>query len=483
MSLVWSMPIVAVMMATLSGRLRATGAALLGLALAAAIALCAPPHLFTVLQALDAAARGLWLGVLVGAIILGGLFFRDAAAAGIEHRSDARAPGRSARAACFEACFLIGPFAETATGVGVGQVATTAALRPLGLAPLHVASLALFSQVLVPWGAMANGTIVGASFSGLAPTVLAQHSAILTVPLLAAWLALFWIFARRAGLKAAPTTCLSEAVWVAGIAASVVLANRIFEPEIAGLAALAPPLALRFALEARGDPVAWRTGLRTALPYGVLITGLVLIRHGPPAVQALGERLMLKPFPDAPGFNVLTHPVTWFAIVGLFAARRSGRLHLVSTIAGNAWRQGRRSVLNGSLFLIMAQLMARSGVAEALARALHDLLGPATPLFVPVVAGALGFMTGSTNAANGLVMPAQVAFATEAGLDVAWIAAVQNTAAAAMTMLSPLRVAMACALAGSVDLERSIYARAWPLGASAIAILVAACALLIVVSS
>lgn len=477
----WSLPILAVMATTLSGWLGSVGAAALGVALAAATALVDAPHGFTVMQALEAAATGVWIGVLVGAVILSGLFFRDVAAARDSGTSVVSGSRRTARAACFDACFLIGPFAETATGVGVGQVATTAALRGLGMAPLHVASLALFSQMLVPWGAMANGTIVGAAFGGLPPAVLGQHSAILTVPLLMVWLPAFWIFAQRASLDAGLLSHVREAAWTAGIAIVLVLANEAFDPEVAGLAALGPLLGLRFALDARAQSIPWRPCLGSALPYGALVAGLVFSRHGASFMHTLGDRLTLKPLADAPGWNLLTHPVSWLVVLGILTALVSDRPLSIPTAARKAWHQGRRSVLTVCLFLMMAQLMAKSGITDAIALALHDGLGPMTVLIVPLLAGVFGFITGSSNAANGLLMKAQVAFAAEAGLDVGWIAAVQNTAAAAMTMLSPLRVAMACALAGRTDLERSVYARCWPLGASAIAVLLGICALMVVV--
>jgi len=79
-------------------------------------------------------------------------------------------------------------------------------------------------------------------------------------------------------------------------------------------------------------------------------------------------------------------------------------------------------------------------------------------------------------------MPSQAALAVENQLSIAWVAALQNTAAAALTMLSPVRVAMGCALAGSPRLERAVYAQAWPLGASPMLVLTIAAGLLLVLS-
>ena len=101
---------------------------------------------------------------LVIAVILSGLFFREVVSAGAPNAEDAPANALEIRRRVFFACFLIGPFAEAATGFGVGQVTTVAMLQAMGLPNLHVVLLGLFSQVLVSWGAMANGTVVGSGY-------------------------------------------------------------------------------------------------------------------------------------------------------------------------------------------------------------------------------------------------------------------------------------------------------------------------------
>jgi lactate permease len=127
--------------------------------------------------------KGLWLAWLVVAVILSGLFFREVISLDVAHTAEGRqASALEGRRRAFFACFLVGPFAEAATGFGVGQVTTVAMLQSIGLPSLYVVLLGLFSQVLVSWGAMANGTMVGAAFAGIAPRELGVHSAMLTVP-------------------------------------------------------------------------------------------------------------------------------------------------------------------------------------------------------------------------------------------------------------------------------------------------------------
>src|SRR5262249_36813503 len=137
---------------------------------------------------------------------------------------------------------------EATTGFGVGQVAAVSILRRIELAPLYIVSLALFSQILVPWGAMANGTIVGAALAGLPPAALGQRSALLTVPLLLGWLPMFWVFAANAGPPARPQDYAIESVCATVLAVLLIAGNYLFDPEIAGLAAAGTVIALRFAI-------------------------------------------------------------------------------------------------------------------------------------------------------------------------------------------------------------------------------------------
>uniref|UniRef100_UPI0013DB9778 hypothetical protein n=1 Tax=Serratia marcescens TaxID=615 RepID=UPI0013DB9778 len=70
--------------------------------------------------------------------------------------------------------------------------------------------------------------------------------------------------------------------------------------------------------------------------------------------------------------------------------------------------------------------------------------------------------------------------ASDGRIPLAWIAAIQNTAAAALTMLSPARVAMGCALVGHRELARAVYRKAWLLGAAPLAALSVLAALFVI---
>ncbi|MBA2674523.1 L-lactate permease, partial [Ramlibacter sp.] len=180
-----------------------------------------------------------------------------------------------------------------------------------------------------------------------------------------------------------------------------------------------------------------------------------------------------RPFEGSPAWSPLLHPATWLVVVGVATAIVSRRARAVLPSAQRAWANGSKAVLTIGLFLVAAMVLADAGIAAALAQGLQQALGPFAVIATPLLAGTFGAVTGSSNATNGLLMASQVALAADGRIPLAWIAALQNSAAAALTMLSPARVATGCALAGQRDLEREVYRRAWPLGAAALAVLVA----------
>ncbi|WP_197521031.1 L-lactate permease [Bradyrhizobium icense] len=368
---------------------------------------------------------------------------------------------------------------EAVTGYGVGQVAAISALQRAGLRGRHLAIMALLSQTMVPWGAMANGTMVGATLSGLTPTLLGTYSAVLTLPLLAGWLAMFWRVARAAGVEANAVRHIEELCWIATIAILLVICNLAIGPESAGVTTLGALIALRFWLYERPSAARLRRAAKACVPYAALILGLLASRVLSGIAPALESVAVLKPLGNGPSLHPSTHPATWLVLIGCVTIL-SVKPSAMVKVAWSACQRGCRSVLAILLFLTMAKLMATSGMAEALGQGVRQLFGAGAPLTVPLLAGLFGFITGSGSASNGLLMPAQISLAREAYLDPGWIAAIQNVGAAALTMLSPARVATCCVLAGVPHLERRVYAGAWPFGGIVVAILVGVCAIMLV---
>ena len=91
-------------------------------------------------------------------------------------------------------------------------------------------------------------------------------------------------------------------------------------------------------------------------------------------------------------------------------------------------------------------------MTNALALALVSLLGPAYPLFAPLI-GALGtFLTGSATSANVLFGNLQYSAAQSLGVSKYWIVASNMTGATA-GMLSPQNIAVATGAINKEGLE------------------------------
>ena len=85
---------------------------------------------------------------------------------------------RARRRLLFTACFLIGPFAESATGFGVGIIGTMMLVRRLDVPPIYLLAFSLLSQTIILWGGMGSGAIVGAAFARTDPTILAFNAGV-----------------------------------------------------------------------------------------------------------------------------------------------------------------------------------------------------------------------------------------------------------------------------------------------------------------
>lgn len=479
----WLAPFVVVIVAVASGRVSSATAGVVGLVIAAAAATFTAPLPFGASDAVVAASRGAWLGVLVSAIVLGGLFFWTATT--VERPTEAKEiliAGAPRRRQLYVACFLVGPFAESATGFGVGQVTIAPVLARLRLSPLHAVMFGLFSQILVPWGALANGTMVGSQLSGVPPPLLGTLSALLSVPLLFGWLLYFWRLAATAGVAATTADLVLETLATAVAATLLIASNMMLGPESAVLAALGPMIAAFYLAESASDPRRLRGALKVGLPYAALVVVLAATRGIGSLNEFLNHSLAVTPFSGGPPWLPLLHPSTWLLLIGATTAFLMGRAASLPKMLVHACITGKRAVLAIVAFLAMAQVLLESGIAAGLANGLRDALGAAAPFSSPFIAAFFGILTGSGSSTNGLLMPAQVALAQKTQLSLPWLATIANLSASAGTILTPMRVAMGCALVGRPDIEQQIYLRAWPFLGIAMIGLSAAVSILIMLS-
>lgn len=481
----WSLPALVVLATILSGRANITVASILGLLTAIPVALFAGPVSFVTAQLSEALLRGLWIGAVIAPYILGGLLFWQIAAHGPSGRSTTPSTGNTQldgsnwtplarRRMVFFACFLVGPFAESVTGFGVGMLGTVILLRRFNFAARHLMIFALLSQTVIPWGAMSSGTLLAAAYARIPAVQLALYTAAPVALLMLVWLTLFWQTARRAGLFAPWSECLREVAWIAASLLTLVLTSFYLGPETALLAAYGPLIVVRYLLDLRPDRRQIRTAARKILPYVLLIGGLALSRLVPELRSTLSSFAKVTLFEDLPGWSPLFHAGSWLivgALIILLLRRQTGSLRQeLST----AWRTGQHAVLTLFLFAMMAEVLTASGISGAFASATFSALGEKAILVTPLLSGGFSILANSGNPANSLFMPSQVALAAQAGLSIPAVAALQHASGMCLGFFSPVRMSIAASLAGGYGEERRVYGQLLPFGLAALLLLIGA---------
>lgn len=455
--LVQAAPLAAIVALLASGRADPLRAVVVALALAVpAAAVSVPPGTALAPLIAEEAARGAFLALQPIAVTFAGLVFHGAVSA---RRRDAAGDGAATHARLFTVCLLLGPFFETVTGFGVGAVFALGDLHALGVTGPAGAALSLFSQVLIPWGGLGPGTLLGAALAGVPLRALGAWNAGLSAAWLLTLLPVFWRLAAEAGLPPSRRDRIEGAATLLVFGALLIAANLLATVEVAGLLALGPPLLwqLRHRIVRPG-------AARAAAPYLALSAVLLATRLVPGAAAALTSVAVLRPWPDLPGFALLHQPGMLLGAVGLgVLATVAGRR---GAILRTALARGARPAALMLGYVVLARLLGGSGAAAALARALAASAGPALPFVVPLLGAAGGFFAATNVGSNSILMPIQSAMPLP--LPPAFVAAVQNFTGSAFCVIAPMRLGATAALAADGTAPGAIGRRLTAAGAAAV---------------
>ncbi len=345
----------------------------------------------------------------------------------------------------------ITPFAESVTGFGIGVVVAVPLLRHIGLPATKSAVLGLLGLVIVPWGALAPGTLIAAQLGGVGFDELGVRSAALSGPVFVLIGAAALIVAcgwRRAVGYLPDLAVVAGALWAAVWGANLLLGTPL-AGVIGGLTGVVTALGLsrlRDRVSLRVDAATW-WALR---PYALLVTGLLVSSV---AVRAVGAHGV---------WELAASPATWLVLTclatPLLVGLRGPRLRAATRTAVGRWRPIAGAT---ALFLILGGVLTATGMSAALAEA-ASRLGPAYLLLVPAVGGLGGFIAGSNTGANAMFAASQAQAAHALGAATTQVLATQNVAASLLTMAAPPRVALAATLAGT---EKSVTAQPHAAGA------------------
>jgi lactate permease len=404
----------------------------------------------------DAVWRSLWIAGPMSLVIVAGVVLRDAsppvvdasATSGID---DARARHRK----LYVACFLLGPFFESAVGFGIGTMLALPFIAAAGWSGARAVALGMLAQSFVPWGALAIGTMSSAAIADLPPIALGIAAAESTAYLLPAFLAVFWWLTRDQKVPLAQY--IEDALWLAATWGAVRMASEFLTPDIAGLAAIGVVLAVRALADGgRIDATLWHR----FWPYLVLVPLLVCVRLVAPIADLLTQ-IAVPTARDLSPFAPFHHAAFWLGLVAVAACAAQGRN--VAASVGNAIVTARGALIAGFAFILFGEMLARPGFAQILVTAAEHAAGASALLLAPMLAAFGGAMTGSALAANAMALPLTLPLW---GDDALGGTGLQTAIAAAFTALSPSRVALAVSLVGLAGGLGLAYRALAPLAAS-----------------
>lgn len=466
--LVWAMPALLVVAAIVSGRVSVAVAALLGLVASAPVAVLYGVMPFGNSELGLALARGAWIGLTIAPYVFGGLLFWRVASRYSSKVGTILAPSQDARVSVLElasdrrrhlffASFLVGPFAESATGFGVGMLGTVGMLQKFGMAPRYLMVFAMLSQTMIPWGAMSSGTVLAAAYVRVTPATLGLHATVPVALLMPVWLAMFWRTARSAGFEGSVSDCVREASWIAVGMLLLAAATATIGPETALLASYGLLISAYYLLMERPGLSELFVVGRKVLPFILLISGLAMARLHPGIRGELSSLAILSPFPDLPPFRPFLHAGVWLIVGAVITAVLTRQVGLLWFEARGAWKTGHQAILTAFFFAMMAEVTTGAGIAGAIASGLMTSLRENSVLLAPIVSGSFGILANSGNPPNSLFLPSLQALAVQAGLSVAAVAAVQHVSGMSLGFFSPVRMTIAATLSDGKGQERSVY--------------------------
>ena len=468
-----ALPILCSSLMILVWRQSAVRAGLAGLFLTGLIVLFRGDFQVQLPVALQAVSTGFLNTLNVAYVLLGGVFFYRVLSTGgalevIASEVMRWIPDEVHR--LFAIVFGVSVFFESATGFGVGILVSAPLFIALGYKPVQAAVIALLGQCVVPWGALAIGTVIGSELSGVSIVRLAELAAYICLP--------FVVICGAAALKVAEqkwhrrqitwlivySLLLCVALWVLSVTVAVELAGCLAGMLIVGFAMLVNRLQHR-KISVRTTSGA---GVVSALfPFCVLMVALLVTRLYRPLRSWLESiTFEVGDFTLAPFYHV----GFWLVVAGL-----AGLLVLAAA------RQQAGSIINAAVpqwfiatvavggFLLFGQLMMASGMTALMAQSLANVVGPYYAAVVPLLGGLGGFLTASNTSSNALFMGFQVSAAQQVGMPVDVAAAVQNAAGSNTTLASPGRVIFAASVAGYPGAESDLLRRVLPVALAGVA--------------
>ena len=383
-------------------------------------------------------------------------------------------------------------FIQGITGFGVPVAVSAPLLIMLGFPPARAAAMALVGHGwAVTFGSMGSSYYTIQLVTGIEGDVIAPHMALLFGPvIIVSGMLVAQIHGGYAALRRSlPIVVVSGALMAAAmyglaLAGAPQIASTV--PAVLGMAVLAllartpllprapadetPPASEPAAPDARPMPF-----LLAFMPYLLLIalSALSQIPAVKEAVSGVQWSLDYPAFVTGQGFavaaaenyaplRILNHPAPLiffsivvsaavYALAGRWrrgAARESMRLTYAQTLG---------STIGVTTMVMMAVVMADTGMTVLLARGVAAASGPLFPVVSPFI-GLLGsFMSGSNTNSNVMFGLLQLETARALDIGAVTVSSVQSIGASVGSPMAPAKVLVGAAVVGLAGKERDIF--------------------------
>ncbi|MFM7347536.1 MAG: hypothetical protein ACKO1J_19455 [Tagaea sp.] len=157
--------------------------------------------------------RALWIALPMCAVIFAGVLLREVAPPKVDPHAET--DPRAAHRRLFVACFLLGPFFECAVGFGIGAMFALPFIFAAKRSGANAAALAMLTQCLVPWGALALGPMGSADIAGVSAIAVGKATVDALVWTLPPFLLAFWWLTRDLGVSWFQR--LEDAAWLGAL--------------------------------------------------------------------------------------------------------------------------------------------------------------------------------------------------------------------------------------------------------------------------
>ena len=387
-------------------------------------------------------------------------------------------------------------FIQGITGFGVPVAVSAPLLIMLGFPPARAAAMALVGHGwAVTFGSMGSSYYTIQLVTGIEGEVIAPHMALLFAPIIVASGML--VAHIQGGMSALRRSLPLVVVTGALMAATMYALAWGGAPQIAStvpgilgmvvLAVLARTPLLRRAPQSESATETPPAGasdkpdtppmpfILAFMPYLLLITLSVISQIGPvkEAVRNILWGLDYPDFTTAQGFAVaavndyapirlLNHPapLIFFSIVisaGVYVVTNRWRKGVAWEAMKLTYGQSLSSTIGVTMMVMMAVVMADTGMTVLLARGIANASGPLFPFVSPFI-GLLGsFMSGSNTNSNVMFGLLQLETARALDIGTVTISSIQSIGASVGSPMAPAKVLVGAAVVGLAGKERDIF--------------------------